>query len=214
MKPRTTHTKFTDLIRLDCIKAFRQTYHISAMMTAAYIAVTIVTSCIFGKEITITDRYVIIFMMSLVYMVYIPSAAYEYINSDRNSLMGILLPVSRRMKFISMISVGSILLPSVLLTLLHLSDILVYRIILHDKSYTSDILRIVNDFTSLIMLQSVFVFGNIVLKKHKITIPLGYLIIFLGLKTFLPIADSKVFLYTISLGLYILSYDRFKNLEL
>ncbi len=225
MKRTHTFSGSLRIVRLDLATTFRSTFPSAVVLLASYTGLYMIAALLTGKGLSVPDRNVIIFLHCLLLSITVPSSAFGSVNGDRNSLLGILLPVSRGVKFLSMILAGSLVAPAALFLSLHCCDLILSVCFGHRAAISAGAAEAAEDFLMLPLVQSVFVYGNIVFRKRKILYPIALLCIVLGVLagvSYIPdptegalqAAITMALLYILPVGMYLLAYTKFIKLEL
>ncbi len=215
------------LILLDLSRAIRNIFPADLSIWIGYPCILFISSLVFDISVQPHDRCTIIFLMSAIFSCYIPGGGFSHINGHNNTIIHIMLPINRNIKFFSLILTGSVIIPGLFILMLYLTDILTQHILkdLLPIHNVATLIHTLKEFAGIIMLQSVFVLGNILFRKHKI----GYSFICLSLLCGIAflildlLADTDIEHYAIGLFIlryilpifiYISAYDRFRHIEL
>ncbi len=201
------------LLGLDLARAARTSFPVVMTFWLAFILICLIADLVFGVSIKPEDRNVMIFFMSFLFAAYLPSGVFSHIRKHRNEVIHILLPVNRNLKFLSMIAVGSLVLPVSFMAGLYLLDgVMVSSGSGGGLPAMPSVGQLCSDFMDIMMVQSVFVLCNIIFRKHKSVYSVLCMTVLWG--PVLLLADMTAVRAVVAMGLYVLAYDRFRNMEL
>ena len=161
------------LIISDIKKSAGRVWPVWAVMTLIYIgywAVILMT----GKTAPPVDRVPVLYLISMFFSFSVPAAAYGYINDSSDGACYAMLPLPARTKFGVMMLVAVVLVPLGFYLSTHLIDC-VLTLVGNGKGFAgliwenggTDLRTFWSDFGKICLYQSVFILGNIALRKHK-----------------------------------------------
>ncbi len=213
------------LFKSDILRVCHNTIPTAIGLWIGYICIIIIQALLSDTVLDAIDRNVIITLFAFFFSIYLPYGGYRHIYRHHNDIIDIMLPVERHIKFLSMIMTGCMFIPVTFLTALHLCDIVLSLTLDTDIAFSVGIVKIMKTLFMLTMVQSIFILGNIIFRKHKIIFPAVCLLLLLGIMIFLQnclgktggavsSAISITFFYLIPACMYAIAYQRFKNIEL
>lgn len=124
------------------------------------------------------DRLAVLFITALIFAFGVPSAVYGYINDPSDGIGRTMLPVKAAVKFTVMLTVSAVIFPLCFYTGLHILDSLLtaagggrgFTYLIWETAEGVTFGSFCSDFSRICLYQSVFILGNILLRKHKVTL--------------------------------------------
>lgn len=178
----TAHTYTERLIRAGMLTAsdlkngIRGVWPTAAVMTVLYIgywAVLLAT----GKPAGPEDRIPVLYIASLLFSFSVPATVYGYINDPSDGVGYAMLPLPAWMKFGTMMLVAAVSLPLGFYIAIYTADCVLalaggglgFSGMVWEPGGTG-IGGFLSDFVRICLYQSVFILGNICLRRHKIAL--------------------------------------------
>ena len=148
-----------------------------AVMTGLYIAYWVIM-LLTGQAVTPGDRIPVLYMAAQFFAFCVPAAVYGYVNNPSDGIGYAMLPVRVWVKFAAMMLVSVIVIPLTFYIGIYVLDCLLTAVgggrgfsgmVWSTKSGISPG-GFWYDFGKICLYQSVFVLGNLVLRKHKVAL--------------------------------------------
>lgn len=195
-----------------------------------------------GTSLESPDRNALMLAFSIVFALYLPSGLYRELTDAGRGMGRCLLPVSALEKYLSMIMISAIILPALFFVFIYGADALIAILSHKGKGFMGLSIGgglysfgdVVSDFLNIVLLQSLFVWGNVAFHRNKLakTILLAAgchiaafsLIRFTGISMESVVVSGKgkhmfaamfvLYKYLIPITLYVWGYMKFKNMEM
>ena len=169
--------KVFQLIATDLRRSLGKIWAAAAVLAGLYLAYWVIMLMI-GTATAPSDRISILYFAAQFFSFCVPAAVYGYINNPNDGIGYALLPLKRWVKFTAMISVSVLIIPLTFYTGLYIMDCLLtaagggrgFSGMIWSTDGGITVSGWLADFGKICMYQSVFVLGNILLKKHKTAI--------------------------------------------
>lgn len=209
--------RFGMLVGMELMDGFKKSRMIAAALAGIFVLVAVVEyfTCMTMRS---PDRNALISAFMIVFAFYLPSGLYSMVNDSKHGIWYMTLPVSAVEKFLSMILVAVVVLPLTFEVAMYLLDNAIAAVSGGKGFVGSSVGRgiysvgdIAEDFLNVVLLQSVFIWGNVFFRKRKIVATLLVLAVFhilvfgimqlCGL-TMADIVDSKKGLFTVLMLCY------------
>lgn len=155
----------------------KKTWTTATVLTVLYLtywAITLLT----GATACAEDRIPVLYIAALFFAFCTPAEVYGFVNHRQDGILYAGLPVRTWVKFTAMLLVATVTLPLAFYIGIHLTDLLLTAVgggsgfssIVwnRDNGMTAGIFF--SDFCKICLYQSVFILGNLVLKRHKTAI--------------------------------------------
>lgn len=206
----------------------RRIWPVGAVFVVLYAAYWAVMSGI-GGESAPEDRIAVLYFSSMFFSFYVPAAVYGHINDPVEGLAYIMLPVPATVKFAVMMLVSVIAMPLGFCILLYAVDTVAavagggrgFCGAVWEGAGGQSVAGFLSDFVRICLCQSVFVLGNIVIRKHKTAIAFLAMLAFSGAAAWISESAGDGFRLIraayaclLPLLLWYLSYRMFRRIQL
>ncbi|HIZ86313.1 MAG TPA: hypothetical protein IAC04_07470 [Candidatus Coprenecus stercoravium] len=195
---------------------------IFSVLYAAYWVIMLLTGTAAGAE----DRIAVLYIGAQFFAFCVPAAAYGHINSPSDGIGYAILPVGNPVKFASMMTVSVIIIPFCFYTWLYAMDSAL-AFAGEGNGFSGMIWAADNafcgfwsDFGKICLYQSVFILGNIIFRKHKVTFTILAMLLLHGLcigvlhideiKGIIPVL---LYSYVLPVLIWALSYQCLKRVQ-
>ena len=198
-----------------------------AVMAGLYLAYWTVM-LLTGAGATPEDRIPVLYIAAQFFAFCVPAAVYGYVNNPSDGIVYAMLPVRTWVKFAAMMLVSVIAIPLVFYTGIYVLDCLLTAVS-GGKGFSGMIWSTESgisfggfwyDFGKICLYQSVFVLGNLLLKKHKVALTLlamlflhGFCIGVLHLDKTGGVLPAILYSYALPVLIWILSYRCVRRLQ-
>lgn len=215
------------LILLDLKTGVRRIWPAGTALAALYSAYWVVMLFMDINAVP-EDRLPVLYLAALFFSFCVPSAVYGHINDPGKGIAYTMLPVRADVKFAVMLLVSAVVFPLSFYTGIHALDCILTAaggangfagmIWTSDNGLTFG--SFWSDFGKICLYQSVFVLGNILLKKHKISLTVLLMLAVHGIC--IGIFDMGqsghplpgiLYTYALPAAIWILSYQCFKRMQ-
>ena len=175
--------RFVDILKKEWSEYFRA-YGISLIVWVCIPVLLWITTLIFGNVVEAGTRAAFIFCFILLAMMNVPEKVYGKVNLQREGVAYSMLPATSGEKFFSMMIYCSIVTPALVFAGCMLMDFLMYLMpfggFVGTITLTLGFWVMIFIVLSMLVVSSVFMFGNMIFKKRKAgkTIAWIFLIIF------------------------------------
>ena len=148
-----------------------------AVMTGLYIAYWVIM-LLTGQAVTPGDRIPVLYMAAQFFAFCVPAAVYGYVNNPSDGIGYAMLPVRVWVKFAAMMLVSVIVIPLTFYIGIYVLDCLLTAVG-GGRGFSGMVWSTESgispggfwyDFGKICLYQSVFVLGNLVLRKHKVAL--------------------------------------------
>lgn len=148
-----------------------------AVMTGLYIAYWVIM-LLTGQAVTPGDRIPVLYMAAQFFAFCVPAAVYGYVNNPSDGIGYAMLPVRVWVKFAAMMLVSVIVIPLTFYIGIYVLDCLLTAVG-GGRGFSGMVWSTDSgispggfwyDFGKICLYQSVFVLGNLVLRKHKVAL--------------------------------------------
>lgn len=219
---------FLSMVINDLRTGFRRIWPAGAVFVVLYAVYWAVMSGI-GGESAPEDRIAVLYFSSMFFSFYVPAAVYGHINDPVDGLAYIMLPVPAMTKFAVMMTVSVLAFPLGFCILIYAVDIVAalagggrgFCGMVWEGAGGQSVSGFLSDFVRICLYQSVFVLGNIVIKKHKTALAFLAMLVFSGAAAWISeIAGDgsrllkAAYAYLLPLLLWYLSYRMFRRIQL
>lgn len=165
------------LTSTDLRRGLRKIWAAAAVLAGLYPAYWVIM-LMTGATATPADRIPVLYIAAQFFSFCVPAAVYGYINNPDDGIGYALLPLRAWVKFTAMISVSVLIIPLTFYTGIYIMDCLLtaagggrgFSGMIWSRDGGITVSGWLADFGKICMYQSVFVLGNILLKKHKTAI--------------------------------------------
>lgn len=229
----TAHTHTGRIIRAgmltvsDLKNGIRGIWPTAAVMTVLYIgywAVLLAT----GKPAGPEDRVPVLYLAALFFSFSVPATVYGHINDPSDGIGYIMLPLPAWVKFGVMMLVATVFLPLGYYLAVYMADC-VLALAGGGKGFSGMIWEadgtgltgFLSDFIKICLYQSVFILGNICLRRHKIALTILAMLavhgIFIGAFHIEEIRGGILYMlysYIAPVSIWIVSFMIFKHMQL
>lgn len=176
-----------------------------------------------------SDRVTVMYFLSMFFSFSVPSAVYGHINDPAKGVEYVMLPVSVRSKFAVMVAVAVIAVPGCMYAVLYLIDSVLAAVgnghgfsgMIWNGPENRGVTVAVSDFAGICACQSLFLLGNIVLRKHKIAVTLLVFMALHGAAALVPDVSGPAgrvfriaYTYLLPVCMWTLAYRMFRNIRL
>ena len=198
-----------------------------AVMTGLYIAYWVIM-LLTGQAVTPGDRIPVLYMAAQFFAFCVPAAVYGYVNNPSDGIGYAMLPVRVWVKFAAMMLVSVIVIPLTFYIGIYVLDCLLTAVgggrgfsgmVWSTKSGISPG-GFWYDFGKICLYQSVFVLGNLVLRKHKVALTVLAMLFLHGLCIGVLHIDETggaipaiLYSYVLPVLIWSLSYQCLRRLE-
>lgn len=217
---------FVRMVINDFRTGLRRIWPAGAVFVVLYVLYWAVMSGM-GGESSPEDRISVLYFSSMFFSFYVPASVYGHINDPVDGLAYIMLPVPAMMKFAVMMTVSVIAYPLLFCILLYAVDTLAATAgrgfcgMVWEGAGGQSMDGFLSDFVRICLCQSVFVLGNIVIRKHKTALAFLAMLVFSGSAAWISenAGDGfrllkAAYAYLLPLLFWYLSYRMFRRIQL
>lgn len=175
--------RFVDILKKEWSEYFRA-YGISLIVWSCIPVLLWIATLVFGNQIDADSRGVFVCWIVFLAMMNVPEKVYGKVNLQREGVAYSMLPATAGEKFFSMMIYCSIVTPALVFAGCMLMDFLMYLMpfggFVGTIAFPSDFGGIIFIVLSMLIVSSVFMFGNMIFKKRKAgkTVAWIFLIVF------------------------------------
>ncbi|HIZ88082.1 MAG TPA: hypothetical protein IAC03_08020 [Candidatus Coprenecus pullistercoris] len=198
-----------------------------AVMAGLYIAYWVIM-LLTGQAVTPGDRIPVLYIAAQFFAFCVPAAAYGYVNNPSDGIGYAMLPVRVWVKFTAMMLVSVIVIPLTFHIGIYVLDCLLTAVG-GGRGFSGMVWSTESgispggfwyDFGKICLYQSVFVLGNLVLRKHKVALTVLAMLFLHGLGIGVLHIDETggaipaiLYSYVLPVLIWSLSYQRLRRLQ-
>ena len=175
--------RFVDILKKEWSEYFRA-YGISLIVWSCIPVLLWIATLVFGNQIDADSRVGFAWLIVLLAMMNVSEKVYGKVNLQREGVAYSMLPATAGEKFFSMMIYCSIVTPALVFAGCMLMDFLMYLMpfggFVGTIAFPSDFWGIIFIVLSMLIVSSVFMFGNMIFKKRKAgkTVAWVFLVVF------------------------------------
>lgn len=165
--------RFCALVRKEC-RELPGKYGLSILSIVGGYMIFLILFMLTGLTFSPLTRMTTIMALTAITLIFAPSKLHGTVNHNKKGLSYVLLPVSSLEKTLSMFVLNSICTTFLILVGLFVADVLLYLIVpSHMSGFLIDgatTTLLGEKLINLFLLQSLFIFGNVLFKRHKVAL--------------------------------------------